>query len=126
MATERNELLRSAFIAKIGNGYVPEQFVFLDESVKDEQTLSHRYGYSYVGTKAQSKVMFVRGKHYTILPALTIDGIVAVKVIEESYNKKKFEDFIYTQIPHMNLFPSKNSVLVMDNARIHHNAEWIS
>jgi transposase len=26
----------------------------------------------------------------------------------------------------MNPFPGKNSVLVMDNARIHHNAEWIS
>ena len=31
MAAERNELLRSAFIAKIGNGYVSEQFVFLNE-----------------------------------------------------------------------------------------------
>ncbi|CAG8617014.1 2299_t:CDS:2 [Acaulospora morrowiae] len=103
MAAERNELLRSAFIAKIGNGYVPEQFVFLDESAKDED------------------------KRYTILPALTIDGIVAVEIIERSYDKKKFEDFIYTQvIPHMNPFPGKNSVLVMDNARIHHNAEWIS
>jgi len=98
MAAERNELLRSAFIAKIGNGYVPEQFVFLDESAKDERTLSRRYGYSYVGTKARSKVMFVRGKRYTILPALTIDGIVAVEVIEGSYNKKKFEDFICTQV----------------------------
>ena len=49
MAAERNELLRSAFIAKIGNGYVPEQFVFLDESAKDEQTLSRRYGYSCAG-----------------------------------------------------------------------------
>ena len=26
----------------------------------------------------------------------------------------------------MNPFPGKNSVLVMDNARIHHNAEWVS
>ncbi|CAG8687891.1 5737_t:CDS:2, partial [Acaulospora morrowiae] len=124
---ERNELLRSAFIAKIGNGYVPEQFVFLDESAKDERTLSRRYRYSYMGTKAQSKVMFVRGKRYMILLALTIDGIVAVEVIERSYNKKKFKDFIYTQvIPHMNPFPGKNSVLIMDNARIHYNAEWIS
>ena len=32
MAAERNELLHSVFIAKIGSGYVPEQFVFLDES----------------------------------------------------------------------------------------------
>ena len=61
-------------------------------------SLSHRYGYSYMGMRAQSKVMFVRGKCYTILPVLTIDGIVAVEVIKGSYNKKKFEDFIYTQV----------------------------
>jgi len=60
--------------------------------------LSRRYGYSCVGARAQSKVVFVRGKCYSILPALTIDGIVAVEVIEGSYNKKKFEDFIYTQV----------------------------
>ena len=87
MAAERNELLRSAFIAKIGNGYVPEQFVFLDESAKDERTLSRRYGYSYASTRARSKV-----------PALTNNGIVAIEVMEGSYNKKKFEDFIYTQV----------------------------
>jgi len=63
MAAERNELLRSAFIAKIGNGYVPEQFVFLDESAKDEQTLSRRYGYSCAG--ARSKVVFIRSKRYS-------------------------------------------------------------
>ena len=72
--------------------------MFLDESSKDELSLSRRYGYSYVGMKARSKVMFDRGKCYTTLPVLTNDGIVAVEVIEGSYNKKKFEDFIYTQV----------------------------
>ncbi|CAG8673634.1 7024_t:CDS:2, partial [Paraglomus occultum] len=39
-AAERNELLRSAFIAEIGSDYVPEQFIFVDESAKDERTTS--------------------------------------------------------------------------------------
>jgi transposase len=29
------------------------------------------------------------------------------------------------QIREMNPYPLKNSVIVLDNARIHHNAEWI-
>jgi len=73
---ERNELLRSAFIAEIGTGYMPEQFIFVDESVKDERTPSHRYEYSYMNTRARLRVAFVRGKRYSILPALTLDGIV--------------------------------------------------
>jgi len=40
-------LLRSAFIVEIGTGYMPEQFILVDESAKDERTLSRRYGYSY-------------------------------------------------------------------------------
>ena len=32
---ERNELLRSSFITKIGESYSPEQVIFLNESAKD-------------------------------------------------------------------------------------------
>ena len=32
---ERNELLRSSFITKIGESYSPEQLIFLDESAMD-------------------------------------------------------------------------------------------
>ena len=73
---ERNELLCSAFIAEISTGYMPEQFIFVDESAKDERTPSRRYGYSCVNTRARLRVAFVRGKRYSILPALTLDGIV--------------------------------------------------
>ena len=96
-AAERNELLRSAFIVEIG-GYMPEQSIFIDESAKDERNLSRRYGYSYVNTRARLRVAFVRGKRYSILPALTLDGIVAVEVIEGSYNKNAFQEFIISQV----------------------------
>ncbi|GES88603.1 IS630 family transposase [Rhizophagus clarus] len=45
-------------------------------------------------------VVFIRGKRYTILPALTLDGIIAAKIIEGS---------------------CKNNVIIMDNAVIHHD-----
>src|SRR4051812_48490364 len=65
--------LCSAFIAEIG---MPEQFIFVDESAKDERTPSRRYGYSYVNARARLRVEFVRGKRYSILPTLRLDGMV--------------------------------------------------
>jgi hypothetical protein len=43
-------------------------------------------------------VVFVRGKRYTILPALTMEGFVAIDVFEGSCDKKKFVDFVLSQV----------------------------
>jgi len=47
---------------------------------------------------AQKKVVFVRGKRYTILPALTLDGFVAVDVFEGSCDKERFVNFVLDQV----------------------------
>ncbi|CAG8797154.1 15855_t:CDS:2 [Gigaspora margarita] len=105
-AQERNECACSSFIAKIKENYTHDQLIFLDESSKDERSLTHYYEYSSVNTCAQKKIVFVRGKCYIILPALTIDEIIALDIIEAPY-------------------PEKNSVIIMDNARIHHDEELV-
>ena len=43
-------------------------------------------------------MVFVRGKRYTILPALTMEGFVAIDVFEGSCDKKKFVDFVLNQV----------------------------
>ena len=60
--------------------------------------MSRLYGYSLRNTPAQKKVVFVRGKRYTILPALTLDGVVAVDIFEGSCDRKRFVDFILDQV----------------------------
>ncbi|GET01199.1 homeodomain-like protein [Rhizophagus clarus] len=123
---KRSEILRANYILTIGTHYNPEQLIFLDESSKDERTLSRHYGYSPKNTHAIQKVVFLRGTKYTILPALSLDGILAVDIMVGSYNKERFCAFILSQVlPLMNLYPQKNSVLVMDNAVIHHNVELV-
>jgi hypothetical protein len=99
---ERNEIVRAHYLATIGEYYTRNQLIFLDESAKDERSLSRLYGYSPRNTPAQKKVVFIRGKRYTILPALTLDGIVAVDVFEGSCDKKKFVDFILNQVVNNN------------------------
>ena len=79
-------MLRSAFIASIGQ-YGTDQLVFIDELSKDNRTLTCLYGYSEVNIRALKKVVFVRGKRYTLLPALTEQGIIAVDIIEGSCTK---------------------------------------
>ena len=95
---ERNELLCSSFVSKIGESYLPEQLIFLDESAKDERSLSRGYGYAFANPRAQKKVVFVRGKRYTILPARTTEGIVAVEIMVGSCDKKKFNKFILSRV----------------------------
>ena len=95
---ERNELVCAYYLATIGDHYTRNQLIFLDESAKDERSLSRLYGYSPRNTPAQKKVVFVCGKRYTILPALTMEGFVAVDIFEGSCDKKKFVDFVLGQV----------------------------
>ncbi len=52
---------------------------------------------------AQKKVVFIQGKRYIILPALTLEGFVAVDIFEGSYNRKRFVDFVFGQVVNNNL-----------------------
>src|SRR4051812_23697672 len=93
-AYERNKLLRNTFIAKIARDYKPEQLIFMNEASKDKRTLSREYGYSLKNTFAIKKNVFVRGVQYTILPALSLQGNIAVDIIKGSCTKEKFKEFV--------------------------------
>jgi hypothetical protein len=86
-------LLRSA----IGR-YRIDQLVFMDESSKDEHTSTRFYGYSEINSKAIKKVVFIRGKRYTLLLALTKKGIIAVDIMEGSCTKQRFKEFVISQV----------------------------
>jgi hypothetical protein len=97
-AKERSELLRADFIYNIGVEFRPEQLIFLDESSKDERTITRNFGYSFSNHIAAKKVVFVRGTRYTILPALTINGFIACDIIRDSCTKEGFRTFILSQV----------------------------
>ena len=97
-AYERNEIIRSHYLGIIGENYTSNQLIFLNESAKDDRSLTRLYGYSPCHTRAHKKVVFVRGKRYTILPALTLDGFVAIDIFEGACDKKRFIDFVLNQL----------------------------
>jgi hypothetical protein len=82
----------------IGMYFQPEQLIFIDESAKDERTSCRQYGYSSRNQPAIKKVVFLRGTRYTILPALSLDGIIALDIMEGSCNKEKFRNFILSKV----------------------------
>ena len=100
--SERNDIMRAYYLAIIGEHYTQNQLIFLDESAKDERSLSRLYGYSPRNTSAQKKVVFIREKRYTILPVLTIEGFIAIDVFEGLCNRKRFVDFVFNQVVNNN------------------------
>jgi hypothetical protein len=50
---------------------------------------------------------------------MSLDGIIHVEIREGSFTTKTFKKFIQETLRTMNNWPERNSVLVMDNAKIH-------
>jgi len=88
-------LLRADYIYTIGTEYQAEQLIFLDESAKDERTLSRHYGYSYKNQIALQKVVFLRDIRYTILPVLILN---VCNIMKGNCSKERFYTFILSQV----------------------------
>lgn len=56
---------------------------------------------------------------YSILPGLLLNGMLYVSIIKGLFDAEKVGAFIDVLLPQMNLFHGQNSVIVMDNCRIH-------
>ena len=62
---------------------------------------------------------------YSLLPALSLDGVIVAKVVEGSFTALLFQEFILHLLDHMQPFPLPSSVIIMDNAHIHKKLEII-
>ena len=51
-----------------------------------------------MNTRAEKKVVFVRGKRYTILPTLTLQGFIAIDIMEGSCTKERFKNFVISDV----------------------------
>ncbi|KAF5386197.1 hypothetical protein D9615_002285 [Tricholomella constricta] len=119
-ATERDDTLRSDWMYHVTRNFTAEQIVVLDESSKDGRTFVRHYGRALSGHSPVTRTSLDRGTRYSILPALTLEGYIAVRVVEGSIDGAEFYDFIVNDVlPCMNPFPGPRSVLMLDNCRTH-------
>jgi hypothetical protein len=76
-------------------GDIPaDYFIWLDESSVDDYTNQCTHGWAAVGHACVHRATFIRGQRYSILPALTSDGIITLDIFEGSVNKEKFIQFL--------------------------------
>ena len=121
-ALQRSDQLRENFLSEISL-YEPHMLIFVDETGSDRRTALRKYGYSLKGKPATTDTLLVRGKRYSAIAAMSLDGIVDVHITSESVNGDTFCEFIERNLlPQMLPFDGINgrSVVIMDNASIHH------
>ncbi|EHS63361.1 uncharacterized protein PGTG_21537 [Puccinia graminis f. sp. tritici CRL 75-36-700-3] len=98
--------------------YPANYLVFTDESAICDRALLRTHARSPCGTPAARYIVRQNPERFGILPAISINGIIALTVRVDTYTGIKFEHFLkWLLLPRMNKYPGPNSVLVCDNAR---------
>ena len=96
-ALERNELLRATWQAEYGD--IPAKyFVWLDKSSVDDKTNQRNQGWADLGRACVRRATFIRGQRYSVLPAFTADGFIALDIFEGSVNKDRFIRFLNEEL----------------------------
>ena len=119
---QRSEELRARFMAEISM-YDPSMLIWIDESGCDRRNSIRKWGYSLRGMPPKDHQLLVRGTQYSAIPIMSVEGIHDVFLAEGTMNGERFEDFIQTTLlPILQPFNWINplSVVIMDNASIHH------
>ena len=94
-ALERNDLLRSAFMNRIADEVTnPNMLMFADEAARNKTTSGRPKGWSLVGKRCVQRRCFRRGERFSILPILTLDGIITYDIVPGSVNSARFVQFL--------------------------------
>ena len=121
-ALQRDETLRQQYVTDV-TIYPRETLIFVDETGTDRKDTLRKYGYSLRGKPLKAQRLLVRGEHLSCIVAMSLDGIVAIKVTTGSVDGDIFYDFVCTSLlPKLMPFDGKNenSVIVLDNCSVHH------
>lgn len=122
IALQRSEEARVQFMAEV-SAYKPDMLIWVDETGSDRRKSIRQFGYSIKGMRAVCHHLSVGGKRVSAIPVLTTRGIENVFTTTGTINGEVFEHFVCECIlPIILPFDGNNprSILVMDNASIHH------
>ncbi|KAF9490688.1 hypothetical protein BDN71DRAFT_1347833, partial [Pleurotus eryngii] len=111
-AIEHSHVKCTAFRYDYGIQYTARQTVFVDKSSFDHRTSVQGKAWAILGQRATRSAFFVQGQR-----------CVSTLILRGSFMTVLFMEFIKGLLDKMEPFPGPNSVIVMDNARIHKNPE---
>ena len=121
-AQQRNDELKAQFQSDISL-FEPHMFIFIDETGSDKRTALRKFGYSFKGMRAVTDRLLVRGKRFSTIAAMCMDGIIDVHITTGSVDGETFCEFIERCLqPQLLPYDGTNprSVVILDNASIHH------
>ena len=96
------------------------QLIFINKSGCDKRTGHRRYGWASVGITPIQVARFSREQRFQVLAAYTQNGVKLARVYSGLTDANTYENFLKQLLYHYGRWPDPNSVLVMDNASIHH------
>ena len=99
--------------------YTDDLLVFIDETGCDRG----KHGYGLRGKRVKCQKLLVRGERISIIAAMTVRGVLDMKIVRGSMTGDVFVEFIERQLlPHLCTFNgvSPASVVVLDNCSVHH------
>ena len=98
----------------------PDQLVFVDETSKDSRHAIRKYARSLKGTPAIVNLPSGRGKRLSVLACFTTEGFRGCHAIEGTFDRVSFhKGFTQSVLPILNPWPLPNSIVIIDNAKIH-------
>jgi len=98
-ALERNDMDRSIYMNYFAEMVSdPAMVMFIDEAARNKKTPSRKMGWSLRGRRCIQRRCFVRGQRFSILPVLTLDGIIAHDIILGSVTSNLFVKFVREHI----------------------------
>ncbi len=98
-----------------------DQLIFIDEASKNEAASTRNYGWGPKCSNVSDPIGGIVGKRKSVVAGYSLNsGMFAWQSIEETYNAERFEDwFTDMLLPQTQSYPQPNSVVIIDNARIH-------
>jgi len=119
-ALERSQECRNLYFLDVSQ-FTHEMLVFLDESAANEHTMHRKRGWAPYGISPRIIRPVKRSERWSILPAYCSDGILAKHIHQGGISGARFEWFLANEVlPRCSRFPGPKSVLILDNASVHH------
>lgn len=105
--------------------YSDDTLIFIDESIFNEKTGWRSRGYAPIGHEARYSDSVKRGKTWSILAAIGLDGYCGMPGIKEGYwNREQLIAWLAEcLLPYLeDNYPDKQFIIIMDNCATHINA----
>ena len=113
-ALERDDILRAAFMNRIADEVTdPNMLMFVDEAARNKKTSARSTGWSLVGERCIQRRCFGRGQRFSILPILTLDGVITYDIIPGSVTSERFLRFLRELVVRVFIYVSGIETLLM-------------